>query len=193
MIIVYVCNIFSDVQKDSKIAFWENRLSITTEMEALSNIWCNFSWKKSNESEVYEIKPQRLNFSVVPSLMSSNERATPFFNWWFSHTNSGCACPHLMMRMYAFYSYSQWDDIVYPGIVLERILHGLKYNVSLESQSHPSILPRTIVKTASNHLFLIHVVAIIIIFIFGLFSFGIWPEAMKKVCSMWIQSMISLK
>ena len=85
-----------------------------------------------------------------------------------------------MMRMYAFYSYSQWDDIVYPGIVIERILHGLKYNVSLESQSHPSILPRTIVKTASNHLFLIHVVAIIIIFIFGLFSFGIWPEAMKE-------------
>jgi len=199
MIIAYVCNIFSEVLKDSKTAFWENRLSITTEIEALSNICHNFSWKKTNESEVCEIKTQRLNFSIVSSLISSNEKCAPFFNWWSSHTNSGCECPYLMTRMYAFYSYSQWDDIVYPGIVLERILHGLKYNEELShpsntdkvplntdqshppstEQSHPSILSRIIVKIVLYHLFLIHVVAIIVVFIFGLFSFGNWPEAMK--------------
>jgi len=190
MIIAYVCNIFSEVLKDSKTAFWENRLSITTEIEALSNICHNFSWKKTNEYEVCELNTQRLNFSIVPSLISSNEICTPFFNWWFSHTNSGCECPHLMTRMYAFYSYSQWDDIVYPGIVLERILHGLKYNEEIVTeythplnieQSHPSILSRIIVKMVLYQFFFIHVVAIIVVFIFGSFSFGIfWPEAMKK-------------
>jgi len=180
------------VQENAEAAFWENRLSITTEMEALISVYGAIFWKESTDSEVHETEVhknqcdnRRLNFSVVPSVMPSQEDITPFFNWWFSHINSGCERPTLMTRIRTFYSYSQWDDIVYPGIVLERILYGLKYNAELTTVKSgkriPWILSKCLFTFVSYLLFLIHVVVIVVVFIFGFFSLGhFWPRSMKK-------------
>jgi len=188
MIIGYVCHIFTKVHENAEAAFWENRLSITTEIEALISVYGAIFWKESTDSEVHETEVhknqcdnRRLNFSVVPSVMPSQEDITPFFNWWFSHINSRCERPPIMTRIRTFYSYSQWDDIVYPGIVLERILYGLKYNAELTTVKSgkriPWILSKCLFTFVSYLLFLIHVVVIVVIFIFGFFF--IWAFLAK--------------
>jgi len=138
IVIAVVSNIFTEVQNDANTAFWDNRFSITTETELL---WSLFPCLKGKlRKHFFDTTTRRINF-LDESSQNENTRNLEdriharnldvFFNWWFSHTSWGAEIPNLWVRLQAFYGFSLWEDIIYPGIVLERILLGVNYDVDL--------------------------------------------------------------
>jgi len=189
MIIAIVSNIFTSVQDDAKTAFWDDRLAITTEIESL---WRHLfpCLQHSLRTQFLAIEDVRFNFSVEASRKEEVDADSDnFFNWWFAPMAREFSRPSLFKRLQAFYSYSVWEDIIYPGVVLERVLLGLKHDAGFEDVKHEQKLSklfqwnlaRGMVITILWFLFIIHVVIMVTVFICGMVPLGLfWPHQMKQ-------------
>merc|ERR1740124_1599331 len=149
MIIAIVNDIFTKVQNEAQTAFWENRLSTTIEIEAMLGIYTPLDKYLKKTFKFSETT--RFNFLVASSQSADVGNSKSFFNWWFSPVAMSDKIPTLRMRLQAFYSYSLWDDIIYPGEVLERILLGVNYDFDDNSEerlkcNNPSFPSKVIVK-----------------------------------------------
>merc|ERR1740124_2012084 len=112
----------------------------------------------------------RFNFLVASSQSTDVGSSQPFFNWWFSSLTVSDKIPALGERLQAFYRYSLWDDIIYPGEVLERILLGVNYDLNdnseeMANRNNPSRTSKAIVKIILWCLLIVNMVIMIIIFI----------------------------
>lgn len=188
MIISIVGNILTEVQHDAKNAFWDNRLSVTTEIDSFWSLF-PFLGKYLRKRFVFQKDP-RINFlyGLSQEVDVELKKSDPFFDWWFAPLIWGVPCPDLLVRLKAFYLYSLWDDIIYPGVVLERVVLGLNHNAELATAENDdelgqrlrSTVSRAIVKIFLWCLLIVHIMIMLIVFICGLF-FGItWPQAMTR-------------
>jgi len=132
IIIAVLSNIFTDVQEASYTAFWDNRYSLTTETDLLwSLLPCPKEYLEYLRNDFFDTNKGRINFLDESSQNENIGNSDVFLGWWFSPTSWDGEIPNLWVRLQAFYSYSLWEDIIYPGIVLEKILLGVNYDVDL--------------------------------------------------------------
>lgn len=201
IVIAVVSNKFTDVQNDAERVFWLHRLSLVQEFESLWTFLfsvCGFRSRNydpinsndvpinSNDVPIKSGTIKRFSFLVMPS-QSEQERflddtvLQTFTDWWFSAKGQR-EKPVLFERMYMFYSYSNLDDVIFPGKAFERVFLGLKYDGSLKDKSEKKVKLISVgfVRIIAWVVFILHMLLAVVVFIAGLL-FGIfWPEPMKK-------------
>jgi len=179
IIIAIVSNKFTDVQNTATKVFWEHRLSLITEIEPLWN-FASTLHALLQENPTDE-RGKRFSFLEKSSAhdVRSNQKLQDFLDWWFSPVNREVQQHFLTTRLYIYYRYSVWEDIIYPGAVFERIVLGLKYEEKKQSVRLSFFIK--FVKITSYLLFVLYAFIMIIIVVCGWLSFGLlFPKSMKE-------------
>ncbi len=128
---------------------------------------------------------ERFCFLASPSYheqerFQDDEELRNFTDWWFSTGDQVLVHrPNFTERMLVFYNYSQWDEVIFPGKVFERIFLGFKYNAVLSTEA-PNMFVVLLVKIVAWIFFCVHIFVAVITFISGLFFGFLWPKPMKK-------------
>jgi len=212
IVIAVVSNKFTDVQNNADKVFWVRRLSLIKEVDSLRSFMKKLFYMMGTADSgslrgtimlAYRRVKQkkcgieRFSFHFNPSdddyadqkvfTLSSDDDYVDqkdfdlFFGWWFCTDDWGDT-PHLFLRLRILYFYSNWEDIVLPGKVFERILLSCTYKEDLKEDSAVIYFAKASLVTLFAWVMLfIHVLSFLALFIVGFASFGLlWPTCLIK-------------
>lgn len=193
IVIAVVSNRFTDVQNDAEHSFWLHRYSLTQELYSVRRLFSFVpdlcKWNRSVHSQI-----GRFNFldeATIPEYFSSSESVKSqarenelsiFLDWWLSPKDLEITPPTLGSRIKLYFLYSDWQDIIFPNEVIERILRGLKRQDEIKGDNTNFFgrmkvnITRFLVKMLMILLFILSLVATIFIIVLGICTFGLaWP------------------
>jgi hypothetical protein len=184
ILIAVVNNVFTKVTEESEDAFWVTRLKFIREVNAIRNYMLQIL--KRNNMELCS-KPQvvdkgkiRIVFAQYDDNWMKNDTKDEdsdmydFFKWWYYSWKEDR--PSRTTRLWYFYKYASFREILYPGDVFQNIFFGLKYDEKILGMNASIAVVLSFIHLA------IGIVITLAIFILGLFTCGLsWPHAMKEM------------
>ncbi len=212
IVIAVVSNIFTAVQASAERAFWMNRINIVCEIDSMLTLFNKLhqsivgcfqnrnSLRKLREAcrscSNANTKFARFSFAIPPG-NDEELQALPsgVGKWWF---RSQEVAPSIYFRMWTFYSFALWREILFPDAEFEAVLLGrnvksesggstiemFDYVRDMRNLPESRTLGTTIVlfcaRIMSWLFFIVHMVFVLLVFLIGLGTFGIlWSPAMK--------------
>lgn len=194
IVIAVVSNRFTDVQNDAEHSFWLHRYSLTQELYSVRRLFSFVpdvcKWNRSVNSQIGrfnfldEATIPEYNISSSENMKSqANERELHvFLDWWLSPEDLEITSPSLSNRIKLYFLYSDWQDIIFPNEVIERLLRGLKRQDDIKGKNtnfvgHMKVnITRFLVKMLMILVFILSLLATIFIILVGICTFGLaWP------------------
>lgn len=194
IVIAVVSNRFTDVQNDAEHSFWLHRYSLTQELYSVRRMFSFVpdvcKWNRSVYSQIGrfnfldEATIPEYNISSSENMKSqANERELHvFLDWWLSPKDLEITSPSLSNRIKLYFLYSDWQDIICPNEVIERLLRGLKRQDEIKGKNTKLFgrmkvnITRFLVKMLMILVFILSLVATIFIILLGICTFGLaWP------------------
>jgi len=175
IIIAVICEVFGDVQKESELTFWSDRLEIVNELGGLCSgthgrvrgCCDNLSVSKRIDLNLF------LERSVWDGIFEMEEEEKSCLHWWYGKEKGNK--PPFGKRLRFFFKKSVVKDIFIPASVFENVLLGKTRSEKVNMSEKMLVFPLSIIlMVSSNALFAIVVIS-------GWLSFGVlWPKIVKE-------------
>jgi hypothetical protein len=206
VLIAVISNVFTKTYDDAEKVFWENRLALT-EFSSMSKILKKIvkEFRKWHTDDQSDTAAERISFEKYPGWLKGHALlGEEFFLYWYLYRLE--KRPPLLERLHNFYTHASWDEILFPSETFERLLYGTHYDTEYDFMTEmwkkeidwyghkhkhglvSHLLPTWAMIALWSFLirctvfltFFINLVCALVVFVLGLFSFGLlWPEPMK--------------
>ena len=191
ILIAVVNNVFTKVSEESEDAFWTTRMDFMVEVNMIVNSIAQFNsiarlFNCENDGDDKILRRHQIVDKVAVrkafgeyddewmKKVCTEEDLEKFYKWWYYSWKQ--ETPALKTRLWYYYRHASFTEIVYPSKVYQNVLFGVKYDQEIKGAKF------VIAMLMSLFHFMLAVIAVITVFLLGLFSFGIlWPTEMNKM------------
>lgn len=146
------------------------------EPEIRSNSIRDYFFSESSIRDLKDIAISRIRFdtfSIHEFNTLEDYEQNLFFNWWFDYPDS--YLPSIKQRLWYYFTRASWDEIIFPAQSFENILIGIRFH------EEGSGIRFVIARTLTYFSFMLNIIMLVVLFMLGLFTFGIcWPRKMKE-------------